>query len=507
MAERAASGAPSRFWRHPPPTSSRPASTSGHGGAQLGLADLPAQVEHSVPASNLRFVFIDASVYYVDERGEHSGTLSEPADTQEERCRLQSVSNDEQWLRTAVALGGDLIDLARRSDEGAAWGCASGYYGGSEPGPNRMALAIKRLTGIRPPRPAWGPMRRPAHGRWAVRRVFAYDPGPDTPHVAIWHLGFSENPQWFPRWCEAISTGAAPTAMILPDSPINRDLARRWNAGERLQRRGWHGDGVAHYPGSVAHIRTRVSTVIDVDGTEIPGDSLVGAISFLQTRHQLRVSPFDLLRDPLLSGQIGPVDVEDSEWTSRERTNLAKLQKRYDRPQRIHAWLAKATQAPPIDIFSDGDSYESSVSQVVRTAERALRTGAIAPVLISSWTGWAPSALSRGERPQVPARSGTYGRLVDWYRATFDLAVNDGLIDADWMPVREEWHARAFLEFPGKTTDYYDHIHTAERALQSEQEWVRLMGERETEYSAWYHSVFESATKLGLLVGGEGKMP
>jgi hypothetical protein len=161
--------------------------------------------------------------------------------------------------------------------------------------------------------------------------------------------------------------------------------------------------------------------------------------------------------------------------------------------------MEEARQAPPVGIFSEGDSYKSSVSEVVRTAGRAVRTGEIAPVLISSWTGFAPSALARGERPQVPARTGTSGRLVEWYRKAFERAVLHGIIESDWYRIREQWHAEAFNDFPADVAEYYEHIYAAERALRSKEERRRLAaGSEGINFKAWYARVFERATQVGL---------
>ena len=444
----------------------------------------------------IRFVFIDAAVHYVDDRGEHSGLLSETVDDQEQRCRLQAVSNDKRWLRAAVALGTELIELERRSGSADAWGCASGHYGGASPGPNLMAHAIKAITGARPPKPVAGPLVRPERGRWAVHQVFSYDSGA-APSIAIWHVGFIQNPQFFLRWCEAITAGPRTPVLILPDSPILRDAARRWNAGER-HRRGqtWQGDAIREYVGSAAYMRTCVSAAVEVDGRGISGDRLVAAVAFLRARHQLRVSPFDLLGDPLLAMQLGDVEAEEHAWSKGELAKLATLRKRYDLPQRIYRWLAEARKTPPVGIFSTGESYASSVEACLQTAEKAVNSGAIAPVLISSWTGWAPSALDRGERPEVPARSGTFGLLVDWYRRAFALAVRHGVIDQGWFNSREAWHAEAYSAFPRKPVDYYDHIYAAERALRSDVERRRLTAE--SDIPQWYRAVFDSAAKRGI---------
>ncbi len=464
----------------------------------------PDEREHPSRPGDLCFVFIDASVCYVDQRGEHSGLLSESLNTEEERCRLRTVSNNEQWLRAAVVLGDELIDLARRSGDADAWGCTSGHFGGSDPGPNRVMHVLRAVTGRRPPKPAFGPLARPKYGRWSVRQVFAYDPGKDTPNVAIWHLGFTQNPQFFPRWCAAIGAGSRSPVLILPDSPIMRDLARRWNAGQLIPRRqSWRGDNIRDYVGSAAYVRTRISAAVEVDGSEIPGDRLVGAIAFLRAQHQLRVSPFNLLRDPLLAAQLSPVEVGDQAWSAREIARLAMLRKRYDKPQRVHAWLAVAGQTLPTGgVFGTGDRHASFSHSCLRTAERALRLGEVATAFVpqpppAPWRpDWARAALERGERPEVPASSGPSGQLVDWYRQTFSLAVRYGLIDAEWFSKREAWHAHAYRTFPGRLTDYYDHICAAERALGSgsERGTLALVGD----LSKWYREVFRSAAQLGL---------
>ena len=448
----------------------------------------------------IRFVFIDASIHYVDERGQHSGQLSASSDVEEERCRLRTVSNNERWLHAAVEVGNELIELARRSGDAAAWGCTSGNCGAGSLGPNRMIQVIKSVTGRRPPPPVQGPLARPVYGRWTVRQVFEYEIGKDAPAVAIWHLGFTQNPQFFPRWCEAISAGLGSPVLLLPDSPIMRDAVGQWSAGERYRASaGWHGDNVRDYLGSAAYVRPRVSAAIDIDGSDIRGEHLVAAIDFLRARHQLRVSPFDLLRDPLLLSQLRPVDVEDPAWTRQEKATLAFLDERYDVSQRMHAWLVAAHQTPPVDVFSTGDSYESSVESCLRTAERAITTGEVTPVLISSWTGWAPSAVARGERPDVPARTGSHGRLVDWYRRTFRLAADYGLIGAEWFSVREAWHAEAFETFPGTLNEYYGHIYAAERSLVSESERQRVSSDGD--FRGWHLRVLQHAAALDLLVG------
>ncbi|MGD0091365.1 MAG: hypothetical protein ABSE73_15720, partial [Planctomycetota bacterium] len=51
----------------------------------------------------------------------------------------------------------------------------------------------------------------PRSGRWYAyvgHYLAGYDVGPDAPCVAIWHLGFTENPQFWPRWCDAIARRA-----------------------------------------------------------------------------------------------------------------------------------------------------------------------------------------------------------------------------------------------------------------------------------------------------------
>jgi hypothetical protein len=299
-----------------------------------------------------------------------------------------------------------------------------------------------------------------------------------------------------------------------------RDLVRRWNAGELISRRQrWQSDNIREYVGLAAYVRTRISAAVEVDGSEISGDLLAAAVAFLRAQHQLRVSPFDLLRDSLLAAQISPVEVEDEAWSHREVARLATLRKRYDRPQRVHAWLNDARQTLPTDrVFGTGNEYASFSHICLRNAERAIRTGQVAPELIPPWTDWArgevmqppliplrsvaaSSEVDRRERPEVPASSGPSGQLVDWYRQTFKLAVGYGLIDELWFSTRETWHAEAYRTFPGELAGYFEHIQAAERALAVEPE-QRIL-DADGDLSEWYRGVFTFAAQLGLIGANE----
>lgn len=74
--------------------------------SSLGEVAPNAEASTSTVGS-FRAIFVDASVYYVDQRGEHVGLLSESVDAQEDRCRLNTVCNSERWLSAAVVLGTD----------------------------------------------------------------------------------------------------------------------------------------------------------------------------------------------------------------------------------------------------------------------------------------------------------------------------------------------------------------------------------------------------------------
>lgn len=449
-------------------------------------------------STRLRVVFVDAAVHYVDERGEHSGLLSESVSTVEDRTRLGVVSNNDAWLRTAIELGDELLGHARRVGQEDAWGCTSGWYGGANPGPNRAARIIKTLTGRKPPPPDGDPMTRPSEGRWSVRQVFRYDRGTDLPTVAIWHLGFSENPQFWPNWCDAISAGPEPALLIVPDSPITRAMVQEWNDGKlRAGRRTWTGDGIRMFSGEAAYVRPRISTYVDAGGAVVSGQDLTAAMTFLRARHQLRVSPFDLLRDPLMRSQLQHEPPADPSWTARETAVLSKLRAKYERVQKIHSWIEAARENPPTGIFATGDSYEGSVEACLRAARRAVEFGQLADALISSWTGWAPSALERGQKPVVPAKKGTEGQLVDWYRQTFALAAARGLLEPDWYPKREKWHSNAQATFPGPPDQYYEPIRRAEAALASERQQATLVAG--TEFPDWHRAVFADAVELGII--------
>jgi hypothetical protein len=448
----------------------------------------------------IRYVFIDAAMYYVDERGERWGRLSEDSDTEDMRTRLKIASNNPVWLKMAVDLGEQLIVLARRTGEMDAWGAASGYYaGGPRSGPNRMASAIRAATGIRPPSAVYGPMSRPARGHWSVRRVFGYDVGPVAPCVAIWHLGFSENPQFWPRWCQAIARRATPPVLILPDSPILRELARAWNAGELLpERQTWRSDLIPADNGDAPYLQAWVSKLVEPTGIEIDGDRLASAISFLESHHQLKLSPLDLLADPVLAGQLtnGLRDDELPEWSSREKRDLERLRRKYEPLQRIRAWQDELKESLPTDGYIEGHSALGSVFSNIHTATRALKSGAIFNCLYSALPGTAPMEFDPNGRPKLVRRSEA---LIEWFRSAFEKAADRSLLDHQWFPTRERWHQQAFELFPGEAFDFYDHIRVAELALGS----PTRRRDRESEgyqggYREWYHQVFELASRLGI---------
>jgi hypothetical protein len=244
--------------------------------------------------------------------------------------------------------------------------------------------------------------------------------------------------------------------------------------------------------------------MVNPDGTTIEGARLTSAITFLQTHHQLKISPFDLLADRMLSDQLDATpstSTQSSEWTPKETKALERARRSFKQSQRVRAWQDELRASLPTEGFADGHSAYGGVWQIMNAAVRALRTGDITPCLVSSWTGFAPSALERGERPWDPARSRPEGNLVDWYRDAFALAAARGLIDEYWYPCREEWQFYAFRDFQGEPLRYYDYIHAAARALGSPERRRSLETEGDSaEVREWFSRVFAEADRLGLCV-------
>lgn len=465
-----------------------------------------------VQLSKLIFVFIDAAMYYVDERGEHVGQLSQPSDQSEARSRLRTASNSSEWLIMAVETGERIIELARRSGDEDAWGCTSGYFsGGSNSGPNQVLAVIRKLTGRRPPTNAVGVLRKPTAGRWTVWKFSGYDRGDAIPNVGIWHLGFTVNPQFFPRWCHAISRDDGQTIAILPDSPIMRDLARKWNAGALVPaRQAFKGDRIASSAGSPAYCRTRISAVLLSDQETIDGDLFAGSLSFLQTNHQLKITPFEMILDPLLVTQIEKfrqANILDQPWSKSEATKLQVLRKRYDRSQRVFKWFAEINAMKPDDLFDPGSTSGPSLRTELRVVDEASRTGRISSVLYRTWTGWAGHPNSRETILSVPLLDGVPGRYFDWYRQVFEIAAKHGIVDKEWFDKRVEWHGDAFNSYPQDITEFEFCIRIVEeslglpsedRKLPSAEQLFKFSEPIPGQIDAWYQHVFDNAECLGL---------
>jgi hypothetical protein len=147
--------------------------------------------------------------------------------------------------------------------------------------------------------------------------------------------------------CDAISTTTdRPTTIVLPDTPMLRDFARRYSRRQymtRIRRTLLENtmDFATERPnrrGTACYLRARPALVVDSDGTEVDGDELAAAAEYLDANFNLRISPFDLIRDPLMSAQlrsrvqnVRSVRQRESEWTAEESVTLKKMREWYGR--------------------------------------------------------------------------------------------------------------------------------------------------------------------------------
>ena len=334
-------------------------------------------------AGGIRFVLIGGRMCYVDRRGEHSCSSEDPLDgpealrLAEDTSRVLTLTQDWTWTEMAVTLCHRLLGAAQRCGDPTAWALAAEFRNGS------FRQTIKAL-GSRPPtklKPDDFAVRKPPRGTWLYHHYPAsfvlhqlsreplYRLAGDAPRVALWRWP-DRSDLMLRAWCDTLAAASpSPMTVVLADTPMLRDFARRYVRREPMHRidrtyveNALHfagedvPDGLRPRPGQTppsraCYLRVRPSLVVDSDGTELDGDLLTVALDYLETHYQLRISPFDALRDPLLSGLLtGRVDklrharAADSAWRPDELRQIAELREVYEQ--------YRAGQNPELDLYA-----------------------------------------------------------------------------------------------------------------------------------------------------------
>lgn len=132
-----------------------------------------------------------------------------------------------------------------------------------------------------------------------------------APTVCIW--GWPDrSDSCLQAYLDTIASGATdPVTVILPDVPAFRKFARRYIRREPTanSERTLIEDHLYRMPSDMPNKRGTILSaefaprlVVHPDGSEDDGALLMGAVAYLDARHTLRLSVWDVLRDPLLRG-------------------------------------------------------------------------------------------------------------------------------------------------------------------------------------------------------------
>ncbi|GAA5162047.1 hypothetical protein GCM10023321_47020 [Pseudonocardia eucalypti] len=320
----------------------------------------------------VRFVLVGGPMCFVDRRGEHSCSTADsidgplPVKIAEDTSRVATLTEDPAWTTEAVRLCQRLLLAAQRCGESSVWAFAAGFVSSS------FRSTIKDL-GERPPKKLKVNdlvLQKPPRGTWLYHRepstlvLHQRSPEPlyqfvgNAPKVALWRWP-DRSDLVLQAWCDTLASASAdPVTAVLPDTPMLRGFARRYVRRERMDRiERTYLENAAHFGvgevpnqrGDACYLRVHTSLVIDSDGTEWDGDLLTAALNYLETHYQLRIPPFDAVRDPLLTEIL--TDHVDQLRESR----AARIAWRPDELQRFNemrSWYARyREQGSRLDIF------------------------------------------------------------------------------------------------------------------------------------------------------------
>jgi hypothetical protein len=338
-------------------------------------------------AGNVRFVFVGGPMHYLDPRGEFECASSEPIGSgpwpsvAEDCGRVAAMVESRQWTQAAVLVTHRLLESAQRLGQHSAWTYSIGTSGRSFRD-DVEALTARAPTRARP----WGPgsvgLRKPGRGRWLYEFSERETKGNPVhrpslfaihclrgdsvlnvtpPTVALWRWP-DRSDMMLQAFCDTLSPPEAqPVAVVLPDTPGLYDFALRYSSKlemtkvERTLR-----ENVSHFGGrdghaasAVCYARFGISRVIEPDGEELDGELVSAALDFLEANYQVRIAPWNLVKDPLLRDQLAPQvqalrRSRAAPWTDAERLDLEKERDRFR-----HYWES-SEELPQVrlDLFS-----------------------------------------------------------------------------------------------------------------------------------------------------------
>lgn len=281
------------------------------------------------PRGNVRFVFVGGSMEYVDRRGRHTCVTGNAPDggsdaaTAESVARLNAMVDCEPWYQTAIGVAQRMLATASRSAQGTRPHAHYISYMSSVP-----REVIKVLTGAPPVKvneaswtigsagkTGWSYERSPDRHIYNAHADFGYIDVLTAPSVAIWAWP-DRSDLAVQAWVDTIARTQAPVTVILPDVPSLRSFARRYVRREAMTKVQRTLMEEITYRGQTVHKRGWIfssefapTLVVHPDAREEDGAFLGAALGYLDARHTLRLSVWDLLGDPLLRATVAGMTV------------------------------------------------------------------------------------------------------------------------------------------------------------------------------------------------------
>jgi hypothetical protein len=277
----------------------------------------------SRPRGDICFILVGGPMDYVDRRGQHRCVSGEAPQGDaatgiaESVARMSAMVDGEPWLQAATETGqGILTSLARAGETSGVYGHLISYT------TSPFRAIVQELTGSLPgkvPEDAWS-LAPVGKSRWSYQReagryLFNASAGftlmtvETAPAVCIWAWP-DRSDACLQAFLDTAAAGRpGPVFVILPDVPAYRDFACRYVRGEPMVKTGRaliedllyrYPPGMINKRGCVLSAEFAPRLVIYPDGGEDDGAVLAGAIAYLDARHTLRLSVWDVLRDDLL---------------------------------------------------------------------------------------------------------------------------------------------------------------------------------------------------------------
>ena len=171
-----------------------------------------------------------------------------------------------------------------------------------------------------------------------------------APAVCIW--GWPDRSDLcLQAFLDTVAVGAPePVTVLLPDVPAIRGFARRYVRGEHMEKtsRALLEESFYRFPGGGFGSRGDVVSaefaprlIVHPDGTEDDGLVLTSALAYLDARHTIRLSVWDVLGDALLrdAATATPVPAQPFSVSTSDRADMVRRYTQLREYDDASAWL------------------------------------------------------------------------------------------------------------------------------------------------------------------------